>query len=147
MLGPFVVVVASLASAWIAIRSDDGLVAQDYYKRGLLINKVLQDAPADPLDRLGATITVGPGGAVRVHFDGLTGAPNGVRLTLGRPASGGGAQVVALERGGDGDYHGSFTDRSPGRWIVTLQADGWRLPTTTVVGHPAEIRLGAAERS
>ena len=41
MAGPFVVVVASLASAWIAIASDDGLVAEDYYKQGLLINRRL----------------------------------------------------------------------------------------------------------
>jgi hypothetical protein len=45
--GPAVVVVASLVSAWIAIRSDDGLVAEDYYKRGLLINKKLESLRAD----------------------------------------------------------------------------------------------------
>ena len=45
--GPAVVVVASLVSAWIAIRSDDGLVAEDYYKRGLLINKKLENLRAD----------------------------------------------------------------------------------------------------
>ena len=39
MAGPFVVVIASLACAWVAIDSDDGVVAQDYYKQGLAINK------------------------------------------------------------------------------------------------------------
>src|SRR5438309_2026759 len=46
--GPFVVVIASLASAWLAVRSDDGVVARDYYKRGLLINRTLQSSREQP---------------------------------------------------------------------------------------------------
>src|SRR2546429_2682579 len=34
--GPSLVVVASLASAWIAVKSDDGVVAEDYYRQGPL---------------------------------------------------------------------------------------------------------------
>src|SRR5271167_4580860 len=69
--GPLVVVVASLTSAWIAVRSDDGIVAQDYYKQGLLINERLKRAAADPQRRLGATITVAAGGEVRAQVEGL----------------------------------------------------------------------------
>lgn len=36
-------------------------------------------------------------------------------------------------------------ERTPGRWIVTLEADGWRLPTTIVAGDLSEIRLGTAD--
>src|SRR5690348_1011427 len=42
MFGPFVVVVAGFTTAWLAIRSNDGLVADDYYKQGLAINQQLQ---------------------------------------------------------------------------------------------------------
>src|SRR6266702_6195840 len=55
--GPFLVVVASLASAWIAVRSDDGVVAEDYYRQGLLINQKLARTAAVAKQAPGATIS------------------------------------------------------------------------------------------
>ena len=40
--GPAIVVVASLVTAWLAASTDDGVIADDYYKRGLLINQELE---------------------------------------------------------------------------------------------------------
>jgi hypothetical protein len=146
MLGPFLVVIAAFATAWIAVKSDDGLVEQDYYKRGLLINRQLQDAPTDRYAGLAATIDIAADGIVHARLDGAPGVPTGLRLTLARPAGGGAAQVIVLRRADDGDYRGVFTGLAPGRWIVTLEGDGWRLPTTTVVDRLTGIRLGAAGR-
>ena len=39
--GPAVVVVAGLVTAWLAMRSPDPVLAQDYYRRGVEINKTL----------------------------------------------------------------------------------------------------------
>jgi hypothetical protein len=39
--GPAVVVVAALVTAWLAMRSPDPVVAEDYYRRGVEINKTL----------------------------------------------------------------------------------------------------------
>ena len=39
--GPAAVVVAGLVTAWIAVRGADTLVAEDYYRRGVEINKTL----------------------------------------------------------------------------------------------------------
>jgi hypothetical protein len=39
--GPAAVVVAGLLTAWIAIASPDPVVAQDYYRQGIEINKQL----------------------------------------------------------------------------------------------------------
>ena len=44
MLGPAIVVVAGIVTAVIAIETDDGLVTDDYYKRGLAINQTLERA-------------------------------------------------------------------------------------------------------
>jgi hypothetical protein len=41
MSGPALVLVAGAITTWIAFASADGLVAEDYYKQGLAINKVL----------------------------------------------------------------------------------------------------------
>ena len=42
MAGPAIVVVAGFATLAIAVKTDDGLVADDYYKQGLAINRVLR---------------------------------------------------------------------------------------------------------
>ena len=39
--GPAAVVVAGLATAWIAVHGADTLVTEDYYRRGIEINKTL----------------------------------------------------------------------------------------------------------
>ena len=41
MAGPFTVVVAGMITLWLALESSDGMVADDYYKRGLAINQTL----------------------------------------------------------------------------------------------------------
>ena len=40
--GPAIVVVAALATAWIALTHPDPVLAEDYYRRGVEINKTLQ---------------------------------------------------------------------------------------------------------
>lgn len=48
--GPVTVVIAGIATAVVAIRSPDPLVAEDYYRRGIEINKTLgQGADAKAL--------------------------------------------------------------------------------------------------
>ena len=42
MSGPAIVVVAGIGTAIIAFRTSDGLVADDYYKQGLVINQTLK---------------------------------------------------------------------------------------------------------
>jgi uncharacterized protein len=39
--GPAIVVVAALATAWIAVRTPDPVLEEDYYRRGIEINKQL----------------------------------------------------------------------------------------------------------
>jgi uncharacterized protein len=39
--GPAIVVVAALATAWIAIRNPDPVLAEDYWRRGAEINQAL----------------------------------------------------------------------------------------------------------
>jgi hypothetical protein len=41
--GPAVVVVASFVTFWLAWRSPDALVSEDYYREGIQINRTLAD--------------------------------------------------------------------------------------------------------
>jgi hypothetical protein len=147
MAGPFVVIIASLASAWMAVKSDDGVVAEDYYKQGLSINQRLKRMAPDPERQLGATVTVTARGEVRVLMEGLVEAPKNLRLKLAHPATATRDEIVILRPGPDGDYVGTLPEQTPGRWIITLESSTWRLPTTTVAGRLSEIRLGTADRN
>ena len=42
MAGPVTVIIAGGFTAWLAVTSSDGLVADDYYKQGLAINQTLE---------------------------------------------------------------------------------------------------------
>jgi hypothetical protein len=144
MSGPFVVVVAGLCTAWLAFTSDDRLVATDYYKQGLAINRKISRAGVDPAAGIGATSAVAARGEVRVQIAGLVDPPPEVRLTLVRPDAGG-SEVVLLRRDADADYIGTMTARPAGRWVVTLESKTWRLPTT-ITDRLSGARLGLAER-
>jgi uncharacterized protein len=39
--GPALVVLAGIATVWLAVRTPDPMVAEDYYRRGVDINKTL----------------------------------------------------------------------------------------------------------
>ena len=41
LAGPAIVVVAALFTAWLAMRNPDPVLAEDYYRRGMEINKTL----------------------------------------------------------------------------------------------------------
>lgn len=47
--GPALVVVAGIATVWIAVRTPDPVVADDYYRRGIEINKALAAQSAKSL--------------------------------------------------------------------------------------------------
>jgi uncharacterized protein len=43
--GPAAVVVAGLGTVWLAVRTPDPVVADDYYRRGMQINRTLAERP------------------------------------------------------------------------------------------------------
>lgn len=47
--GPAIVIVAGFATLYLAIRTPDPVVAEDYYRKGIEINKTLEAASPDSL--------------------------------------------------------------------------------------------------
>src|SRR6185436_18003530 len=81
MAGPAIVIVAGFYTLWLAIQSDDGLVADDYYKRGLAINQTLSRAIRARQLALAARAELGAGSAeVRVTLTGTGELPATLRL-------------------------------------------------------------------
>ena len=139
--GPAAVVVASLLTLWLAIRSNDGLVAADYYKLGLTINRRLASTP--PARDPGARLTIAERGEVTVRIDAPV-PPEHLRLTIRRPAQRDGTQALELRPTGDGMWVGAMHDVSPGRRIVALESNDWRFPISVVERLPADLRLGGS---
>ena len=124
MAGPAVAVVAGLFTAWLAVRSDDGLVVDDYYKQGLAINKTL--ARSETAERLGMVAKLNlVDGRVQVL---LGVARNGaLTLLLAHPTRAGMDQSVNLSMVQPGVYEGRLASMPPGRWHVVLEQRDWRL--------------------
>jgi len=140
--GPLVVVLASLASAWLAVSHGDEVVEENYYKLGLTINRTLAAAPVAAREP-DATVVIGADGAVHVSLENSGSTPSGLRLALRRPGERDGGQVSLRPRDGD-DWVGTLHDLAPGIRILTLESDAWRLPVTVVEHLPARVRLHAA---
>jgi hypothetical protein len=144
--GPAIVVVAGLVTAWIAVTSDDGLVAPDYYKRGLLINKEIDRSNRALELKLGAKARVAADGRIELSLTGAgeVPAPEQLSLSFGRAAQSGEDIVAVLARQTGGLYTGRIASLPPSRWRVTLEAGAWRLTSDAAVTLPGEFRLGSA---
>ena len=125
MAGPAAVLVAGAVTLWVALASADGLVAEDYYKQGLAINRVLaREEAARQLGiaaevELSSTITVNLQGArpeaLFVHLAHATRAGYDVRLRL--------APLMA------GTYAAELPPMPPGRWRIVIEdpRGTWRI--------------------
>jgi hypothetical protein len=148
MAGPGIVVVASFVSAWLAVTSDDGVVADDYYKRGLSINRKLERVDHAAALELAAIVDVTPDGEVSVALDSpLANAetmPAVLKLSIAHPTRAGQDRQAELVRGPDGRYAGRIAPVTTGRWLVIVETDTWRLPVVEVSGTVQGVRLGRA---
>jgi hypothetical protein len=134
LLGPVIVVVASLATAWIAFSTADGLVAADYYKQGLAINRTLSREARAATLHLSATlrftdrdIRVVIAGPRDVQKEVPLGGATPVLLRITHPTRAGLDRIVPLALAPDGAYVGKRPMLDPGRWELVLESDAWRL--------------------
>ena len=121
----------------------DGLVADDYYRQGMQINRSLaRDAEAARLG-LAATLTFPAPGVVEARLADAhgTAAAGGERLTLRfAHATRSGADVrVRLIRSADGGWRGALPPLPPGKWYAELGNERWRLAA------PVRIPASAGE--
>ncbi|WP_291986533.1 FixH family protein [Candidatus Accumulibacter sp. ACC007] len=123
MLGPAVVIVAGVATAYLAVISNDGLVADDYYKQGLAINqRGERDQRAAELGLQAELILGGNGDRLRVLLRANDGTPLPATLALRitHPTRPGFDQSVSLRSEGGGVY-GAELAPIHGRWRLVLE--------------------------
>lgn len=146
MAGPFIVIVAGLFTAWLAVTSSDGLVTEDYYKQGQVAGETLaRSRHAEALD-LRAGLSMVEGG-LRVRLSGRFDAPPPALLVnLSHPTRAGLDQRARLVREGD-VYSGAINLPASGHWIVLIEDEArtWRLMGSVVLPAAAETVIGGGE--
>jgi len=145
MAGPAAVVVAGLVTYYLAATSFDGMVADDYYRQGLAINKVLERDHAAARLGLRGEAALGPG-RVEVVLDGEAPAGGALRLRIMHFAQASLDHTVTLRRGPGGAWQGELAPPAPGRWQLTLEdeAGTWRLTGQWRLPQQAVARLEPA---
>jgi hypothetical protein len=130
MSGPAVVIVAGFATLWLAIASDDGLVADDYYRRGLAINQTLSRGQAARDLGLSAEVVLSDAaGRVTVTIHGGTVLPEVLQLRLVHPTRAIADQKLELHKVEAGYYVATLTAPVGGRRVVLIEdaERHWRL--------------------
>ena len=120
--GPGIVVVASIYTGWLALSTDDGVVTDDYYRRGLTINKRLERVDRAAALQLSARVDVATDGEVRLQLSSpsreLQALPAVVRLAIAHPTRAGFDRDADLLRGPDGYYSGRIEPVRDGRVLT-----------------------------
>jgi hypothetical protein len=129
MSGPALVIVAGTATAWIAWSGADGLVADDYYKQGLVINRTIaRDAQAKALGIAGEILV--EGGVARVTLHASQALPERLSLRFVHPARAAEDRAVFLARRGDATWEAPLATLAPVTWRAIVETSDWRVSAT-----------------
>jgi hypothetical protein len=130
MAGPAATVVAGFVTLYIAAAGSDPLVADNYYKEGLGINRMLERDRNASEHGYRAVVLVGAGGSrVRVHLSGQGKLPERVQLRFSHPTRADWDRDVSARAIQPGWYEGEMQLQPAARWDVQLEdaERRWRL--------------------
>ncbi|MDM8545485.1 FixH family protein [Candidatus Venteria ishoeyi] len=133
---PFLAVLAGSITIWIAIKSDDGLVVDDYYKRGLELNRSFARDKAASQYGIGGVLHLSPNtlkARLYLRSDASYALPEKLNLSFTHHTRTGFDQSIELTQTDKGIYDAALerdTQEIAGEWTVQLETDDWRL-----VGH------------
>lgn len=144
MAGPATVIVAGVITVWLAVASNDGLVADDYYKRGLAVNQVLsRDAAARAAGYRAHVTLASSGGTMTVRMN--RELPAGQQLVLRavhatRPGFDLALPLMARDAG---IYQATLPPLAAGRWRIVLEdrERTWRLVGDLNLPGASEVEL------
>ncbi len=129
MAAPGAAVIAGAATLWIAVATSDGLVAEDYYRQGLAINKVLErERAAQSLKIVGRAAASGD--ALRVKLEGDAARPLALFAQLAHATRSGHDMRLRLAPQADGAFAAALPRALPaGRWRVSIEDPqaAWRI--------------------
>lgn len=148
MVMPVTAVVAGSFMMWLAISTADGVVEDDYYKKGLTINQTIErDQTAQSL-HIKAQLMVGDDPThLRLMLQGgeLGNLPQQLRLKVLHPTRSGLDQEVLLTQRGAGYYEGGSKVLGAAKWRLILEDldKNWRLTGIWQVPKDSSIALSS----
>lgn len=145
MAGPAAVVVASMVTIYLAIKTDDGLVTDEYYRKGLAINQTLKLSERARELGLRAALSFALDG-IRIKLGAATlgfAMPQRLRVVVSHPTRAGFDQTQMLTLEGD-HYSGKFKLPASGHWVVLIEDDAktWRIMGNIVLPNSGETVFG-----
>ncbi|BAO28649.1 FixH family protein [Sulfuritalea hydrogenivorans] len=147
--GPFIVVIAAFYTAWLAIKSNDGLVTDDYYRKGLSANQTI--ARSEQASKMGLVA------GVRITSDAMSvrlqasdkgfAMPPTLVVTISHPTRAGLDQSRVLSRSGDA-FVGEVRLPAAGHWLVLLEDERktWRLMGNVILPANGETLIGGSSQ-
>lgn len=139
MAGPAIVVVAGIATAVLAVQTDDPVVADDYYTQGLAINRELAREQRARDLAVGASLQFNEEGTrVRAVLATRGPMPSALKLSLLPLARSAEAQDIALTPVAPGVFEGPMKRPQAGNWDLELEdgAATWHLEGAWRTGSP-----------
>ena len=140
---PAIAVIAGSITLWLAMKTSDGLVVDDYYKQGLAIEQIMAESRRASELGLQAQVRI-QADAFEVFLTARTAAsvPDRVRVTFSRPTRGGLDQTMILE-GKSGRFVGAHQNLASGRWDIQIEDElrTWRLNGAANLPIDTEIRI------
>jgi hypothetical protein len=157
---PLAAIIGCTITIVLAVRSNDGMVTADYYKRGLAINAELSRSQRAADLGLSAEVRAGgerSGDAVYVRVVSAgAGVPAeaALRIRLVHPGRSGADRVAMLGRvsadpdGRSAEYRGAWDEaaelHAPVAWRVLVEGREWRLDGGIAAGELGSFTLTAA---
>jgi len=149
---PLFSIVFTLSIVWISVKTFDGVVEDDYYKRGLEINRDLaRDRYADEGNLKASVRLDGEQLLVEMSGDAAEVWPELLELGFYHPTVSNRDVVVKLEHKGSGTYLSPAPALRFGKWNVVTGTEKWRLEGNLF--HPDKdgfilnpVRVGDAVR-
>lgn len=133
---PLAAVIGGIITAGLAVESNDGLVVDDYYKKGLEINRVLERDDAAAVLGIQADMQLSREQHTFRLF--LTGkpeftAPAKVNVSFLHATRSGFDEHLLISRQGDNRYQARLPQLEKGRWYIQVETDDWRVLKTILI--------------
>ena len=140
---PLSAVVMGVVLLSLSISSFDGLVTDDYYKKGKEINRVLERDSYARAYNLSAKISISSVGEViaeLAHEPGLL-RPDQIELKFLHRTRSGLDRTVILEAVGSQHYRGHIEPLAKSHWLVQLETENWRVNGQAILPDNETITL------
>ncbi len=126
---PLIAVIGGITTIWIAVSTDDGLVVDDYYKRGMEINRDIERDKAT--SNYGIKVSFDINQASQLLIIKLQGnekflLPENLKVSFINATRKGYDKTLVLAQNTSGDYVSPVPLLVTGKWYVLIEANDWR---------------------